>query len=496
MRERARWDALRMSGVLVFAQTFSQALSRPSASPYPLAMPDHASPLLELLCCPRCRRPLSGGNALTCTPCAVTFPAIGGLPWLFAEPEAALGEWRARVHGYLAGLEAQATRYRASLTDEVNRASTRNRLKLLAAACSDQARRVRALTAPLGAGADVAAPEIYSALGATLPTGQGLASYYANLHRDWCWGETENEASYRLIDAALGPEPPGRTLLLGVGAGRLAYDFHSRRRPESLLAADLNPLLLLAAQKLYSGDTVELYEFPLAPRDLASHAILRKLRAPAPTGPGLRLVFADVTRAPFAAAVFDTVITPWLIDVLDDDFADFARRANYWLRPGGRWVNSGSLSFSSDEPARRYSLEEVREIVAASGFAPIEPREESIPYLCSPASRHGRRETVVTFATTKQAEATDAAPVRRLPDWLDRSDLPIPLLPELQSRQLELRVLAHVVSLVDGRRSLRDVARVLVEQRLMTEAEAEPTVRAFLARVHEESRARAYSSPY
>jgi len=202
-----------------------------------------------------------------------------------------------------------------------------------------------------------------------------------------------------------------------------------------------------------------------------------------------------VTRAPFAAGAFDTVITPWLIDVLDDDLAAFARRVNRWLKPGGRWVNSGSLSFSSDEPARRYALEELREIVADSGFAPIVPGEETVPYLCSPASRHGRRETVVSFAALKSAEVEAPAPVRRLPAWLERSDLPIPLLPEMQARQLELRVMAYVASLVDGRRSIRDVARTLVEQRLMNEAEAEPTVRAFLARLHEETRTRASSSP-
>jgi SAM-dependent methyltransferase len=425
----------------------------------------------------------------------VAFPVVGGLPWLYADPQAALGQWRARVHGYLAGLEAQAARYRASLTDEVARASTRNRLKLLASACTDQARRIRALLAPLGAGTGAAAPELYSALGVSLPTGQGLASYYANLHRDWCWGATENEAMYRLVDAALGAEPPGHTLLLGVGAGRLAYDLHDRRRPRSLLAADINPLFLLAAQRLYLGEALGIYEFPLAPRDLASHAVLRNLKAPAPVGPGLHLVFADVTRAPFAAGAFDTVITPWLVDVLDDDLAAFACRINRWLKPGGRWVNTGSLSFGGDEPALRYSLEEVREIVAASGFAPIEPGEQAIPYLCSPASRHGRVETVVTFATTRQAEARAPAPLRRVPAWLERTDLPIPLLPELQGRQLELRVLAYVASLVDGRRSVRDVARMLVEQRLMTEAEADPTVRAFLARLDEELRTRSSSLP-
>jgi hypothetical protein len=97
----------------------------------------------------------------------------------------------------------------------------------------------------------------------------------------------------------------------------------------------------------------------------------------------------------------------------------------------------------------------------------------------------------VTFSTEKRAEAEVPAQARHGPGWLVDTERTIPLLPEIQGRQLELRVLAHVASLVDGRRSVRDIARVLVEQRLMSEAEAEPTVRAFLARLHEETRPRA-----
>ena len=71
----------------------------------------------------------------------------------------------------------------------------------------------------------------------------------------------------------------------------------------------------------------------------------------------------------------------------------------------------------------------------------------------------------------------------------------MPLLPEFAGRQLELRVLAYVTSLVDGRRSIRDVAQVLVEQRLMSADEAEPTVRGFLRRLHAEAQARTASTP-
>ncbi len=460
------------------------------ASLYAPGMPSRSAPLpLELLGCPRCQGELELDGQMRCRACPQDFPDIAGLPWLFPEPDRALGEWRARVHGYLAGLETQAARYRASLTGELTRATTRNRLKLLASACTDQARRVRALLAPLLDGAPAAAPEIYSALGTTLPAGHGLAGYYANLHRDWNWGEAENEAGYRLVDEAIGTDPPGRMLLLGVGAGRLAYDLHRRRAPGALVAADINPLFLLAASRLHAGETLELYEFPLAPRDLASHAILRRLGAPALAAPGLHLVFADATRAPFAAGAFDTVITPWLIDVVDDALEHFAARVNRWLRPGGRWVNSGPLSFSADDPARRHSLEEVREIVAEAGFEPIEPTEATVPYLCSPASRHGRMETLVTFATSKRREVPQPPPAAHGPEWLVHTDRPIPVSAALQGRQIELRVLAYVVAMVDGRRSVRDVARELVARRLMSESEAEPAVRAFLARLHQESQA-------
>jgi len=453
------------------------------------------NPPLELLRCPSCRGRLVPAAAFSCTTCGTAYPEVDGLPWLLPQPQLALGAWQAQLHGFLGGLEAQAARYRAALDGGVTRAGTRNRLKLLSAACADHARRLRALLAPLGSTAPAAAPEVYGALGMTLPAGQGLTSYYANLHRDWCWGETENEAAYRILDAALGPEPPGRTLLLGVGAGRLAFDLALRRRPRPLLAADINPLFLAAVQRLFAGERLELYEFPLAPRDIASHAVLRTLQAPPGVAEDCHFVFADASHGPFAAGAFDTVVTPWLIDVLDEDFATFAARVNGWLRPGGRWVNTGSLAFAADQPAYRYALEEVVELLAAAGFAGVAPSEEQVPYLCSPASRHGRLETVVTFAAIKREEVPMPLPPRRRPDWLEHTDRPVPLLMELQGRQLELRVLAYVASLVDGRRSIRDVARVLVEQRLMAAEEAEATVRAFLARLHDEARSRASPGP-
>jgi hypothetical protein len=337
--------------------------------------------------------------------------------------------------------------------------------------------------------AAAAVPETYRALGSPLPPGQGLTSYYANLHRDWCWGEAENELAYAVVDRALGSANPGRMLVPGCGAGRLAYDLHVRRGPVTTIAADLNPLMLIVAQRMFAGGHVELHEFPLAPRDLGCHALLRDLHAPAPAPPGLRTIVADASRAPFAAGAFDTVVTPWLVDILDEDFATFAARLNSWLRPGGRWVNSGSLLFQHADPARCYSLDELPAILHKAGFDDIEVQEDVVPYLSSPASRNGRMERLVTFSAIVREPVTPPPPHRNAPRWLEHDDVPVPMLPQVESQVLAMRVHSFVASLVDGQRTLRDIADILAHERLLPADEALPAVRGFLRRLFMEAQA-------
>ncbi len=452
-----------------------------------------AEMLNHVLVCPRCRR---GKLALEragwmCAACSSGYPQIGDIPWLFPDPRLALADWRARLVLLTQHLGSEAAAMRAGLTSLIAPA-TQRRLETVAAAYEDQVTRLRVLLAPLGLESAGTPESVHHALGTRLPIEQGLTNYYVNLHRDWAWGAEENAATLAEISAALdgGWAGLGDTLVQGAGAGRLAYDLHAAGGAPLTVATDFNPLLLFAARELYAGRDVELYEFPISPRRIEDHAVLRRLTSPGPARAGLVLVGADALQPPFADGAFDTVVTPWFIDIVGEPFARVAARINLLLKPGGRWINTGSLAFARAPHAERIGLEEALEILPTAGFAAPRVREATLPYMRSPASRHSRLEQVVTWVTEKIAPPPETPRARVLPDWLLDSTKPIPKTPAFELQQVSSRVHAFLLALINGERSTRDMAHLLVEQRLMAADEAESQVKLFLTKLHEDSDSR------
>lgn len=447
--------------------------------------------LFDVLNCPRCERgALRQDRAgYICTRCSSGYPVIGEIPWLFQDPQDAAGEWRARLTLLLGELREDASATRAALAAPDLLPRTRERLEHVAGALEDHGRRLAGLLAPLDIHAGGADRDALRALRTRLPVSQALTTYYVNIHRDWNWGEVENHATLDLLDAAAGgPMAGARVLVIGAGAGRLAYDLHRRHAPALTVAMDLNPMLLSVAREMYAGRTLELYEFPLAPRGPADHAILRSLCAPAPADDRLRIVAADAMRAPFRPGAFDVVVTPWFLDIVEEPLPHLAAHINALVANGGRWLNVGSVAFGfmNTRRAQQFGLDEVLEIVQGAGFAAPGVRESGVPYMQSPASRHARLESIVAWSARKLADARRPAS-RGLPAWCVDPAQPVPLLAELQSHARATRIHAFVMSLVDGKRTLGDIAQVMVEQRLMQPADALPAVRAFMLRMQEDA---------
>ncbi len=451
-------------------------------------MTDAAS-INDLFACPRCdRAPLEKTDSgFRCPGCKTEFPRVSDIPWLFAEPDAALGEWRRRLQFAVQKLSHEEDQVARGLKKKDLLASTRKRLELLHAANGEHRKALTALLAPLDIGSMEETYPSHLAMRTRLPIDQGLNTYYHNVHRDWVWGDAENEASVAQIDKVLGDTPTGDCLILGAGAGRLAYDLHRRGGAGRTIVVDFNPMLLIVAQAMYRGDSLELYEFPIAPSSLENVAVRQTLQAPEAADEGLHLILADVLRAPFAKGSFDTIITPWLIDILSEDLRVFAKRINHLLKDNGRWVSFGSLAFEHPERTRRYSPDEVVEIAAEAGFDEPLMHEETIPYMCSPLSRHGRQEQTVTLRADKQQKVKAPARHKALPDWIVVGKDPVPILPAFQTQTMSTRIYAFIMSLIDGKRSIDDMAKLLEQQRLMPKEEAVPAIRSFLTRMYDDS---------
>lgn len=446
--------------------------------------------LQSILACPRCdKSPLAlKDEQFRCSACKIDFPSINGIPWMFAEPQASLGEWRNRLQFALQKLGHEMAGLDAELKNNSLHSLTKRRLERYKTALDYHRRTLQTLLQPVDVQSQFGNYETYLALRTRMPADQGLNTYYANVHRDWAWGDEENAASIKQIQTVLHENVElGDVLVLGAGAGRLAYDMHMQIECTSTTAMDFNPLLMLVAQTLTQGNPLKMYEFPIAPKSLEDDAVLRTLTAPEAVRDGFNLVLGDALRAPFALESFDTVVTPWLIDIVTEDLPVLATRINSLLKPNGRWINFGSLAFAHPQRARCYSPEETKAIVAESGFSDPYVSQATIPYMCSPASRHGRQERVLTFSAYKE-RALDPAPRHRaLPDWIVTGKEPVPLSASFRTQAMTTQIYSFMMSIIDGKRSIKDMAIVLEKQKLMSRDEAEPAIRSFLTKMYDDS---------
>ncbi len=445
-----------------------------------------------MLACPRCKHaPLDiEAGDYRCGSCRTAFPRIGGIPWLFPEPGVALGEWRGRLDFAIKTVNHEHEQLRSAQRSPTINDLTRRRLELLAAAKNAYAEQLTALLAPLEIQSLTADYDSGLAFRTRMPADQNLMTYAYNVYRDWSWGEEENEASFAIVRDALGDTRPNRTLILGAGAGRLAYDFHMRTESSATVVLDFNPYLMLLARRITEGESIELYEFPASPKTLDDHAVLRTLSAEEACREGLHYILADAHHPPFAAGSFDTIVTPWLVDILPERFDSLCNKINRLLADDGVWINFGTLSFHVGDPALQHGREECEAIIAASGFAEGEFKETTIPYLCSPASRHGRHEQLLSWRAVKKDGVDDTPAYQALPDWLIEGTEPVPQLETFQSTAVSMRLRAYIMSLIDGQRSLDDMADAFVQQNIMPHAEAKASIRTFLIKLYESSQRR------
>jgi hypothetical protein len=348
----------------------------------------------DCVVCPLCRARLDASFA--CTSCDQTYPSVASVGVLLAPAGPHIDHFRKQL-GLVLQQGAETKRaLEAQAEDASVGTGTRTRLRALARALSDQVGEIASVLTP--------------ALGGPLPPDErvgfprGALDYLCYLHRDWAWADGHDEECERSLSAirrVTGCRELGRTLVLGAGACRLAYDLHVQLGATKTAAVDVDPFLLLPAEAIIRGARMDLTEASV--NALEVDAVSRHWTLVAPSGPLGADVFqfflADGTNPPFAPETFDTVVTPWFIDQVPKDLESFLKAVHGLLVPGGRWLNHGPLIYPGNSVpiARWYSRQEIFDLATAAGFQMSTWESASQPCLVSPLTGRGKIETVFTF---------------------------------------------------------------------------------------------------
>ena len=300
-------------------------------------------------------------------------------------------------------------------------------------------------------------------LNVAAPSHQTLHLYRKNIFRDWGWETDENKISLELIKSILGTTwKPRRFCILGSGASRLGMDLHWEFKLSMTVAVDFNPFLLLVAQKMYQRKPISLYDFASAPLENDRVAECFELSSPLPRLSGFHFVFGDVAFLPFKAGQFESVLTPWLIDILPMSFKLLAQRVNQIVTVGGNWLNFGPLGFSHRQEASNLTCEEIVEQLEECGFEVEVQNKARIKYLSSKNEVNSRNESVFLFKAKKVRDVA-VEPFELWPGWLRNMDLPIPATDDLLKHQQLVRFQADLFHSVNGQLSINQIAQLFAD---------------------------------
>ncbi len=419
------------------------------------------SSILQTVRCPRCAAPLDVRAVnIVCSNCGSAFPRIGGIPVLLRDPQAYLQSCRRQ----LALVEQHAQRTIQSIGRQLEMRDllplTRMRCRRIMEAVRDQTADICEILRQL-AGEDAADPV----------SGESPAplQYIHYLYRDWGWPadpDGENERVLASVRSVLDGHTPQRMLVVGAGACRLAYDLHRLDAQAETIVVDIDPFLFVAAHRVIRGESLTMREVNAEVHEAEN--VVKKWVLQAPHGPitdeSFHFMLADGLEPPVASASFDTVVTPWFIDLIPPDLRNFMSEVYRLLKPKGRWINIGPLLYRQDVPiTRRFTREEVFDLAGRAGLRMDNWKAESMPYLVSKLNGRGKVERVLAFGATRlerppESELTAGS----CPSWLLFTHIPVPAFPGQSTFQTEDPAEHIVLSAIDGRNTLDDIAAILI----------------------------------
>ncbi|MDZ7923817.1 MAG: hypothetical protein U5M23_07090 [Marinagarivorans sp.] len=436
------------------------------------------SPPAHLLACPNCQAPVHEQQGFIpaqnhCSACQQTFFDLSGMPCWFDVGLAQQQLWQTLYAKAIALGESNLEKSQ-SLDTRAMLASSQRRYQLIEQTNQSIVKAIDTLLGEAGLSKKID-PDFAK------HDASRMLQYFELLLRDWAWDSeitaenNENARELERIAKAINASRPhlgeawqlGDIWVIGAGAGRLSWDMHAQLRTQgdqgSTIALDTNPVLITLAHRLLSQQKpwqlAELHPNPQRQLPLAKVWDIQPPKVEGERAKNWYAVAANAWRPPLQAGSFDTLVTPWFMDVNGREVKDLIAQVQKYLKPGGLWLNTGPLLYSPDIPDHlRYSHDEIIELIELAGFTVLYQNSVKSLYLNTPLSDEERIDQVWTFAaiapTANTVQPTTAEGTA--PAWIILPHLPIPT--DLKLNTHGNPILEHLAAQVNGHNSLNTIA--------------------------------------
>ena len=396
---------------------------------------------------------------------------IDGLPWLLNNPDLSLAKWRQQLRQFV---DAHLIEIQKLENTKAALPSTRKRMDKTLEALRYNHAAFEALLSPI-LQMDGKYPEHLN-LQFDLPK---VHAYFQNIFRDWHWDTDENQKHLDFVVDSLGDVKFDRLFVFGAGAGRLSYDLHRRLQLTETIVSDINPLLALVADRSFQGTPLGLYDVPDAPLNLEQVAYRSQPTSIAKVD-GLHTALCDISDNAFRSEKLQTILTPWLIDVVNHPLETLLFQCHRLLEKGGYWVNFGPLGYSDRYSTQSYRSEEIKELAEQFGFKLVASKQAILPYMQSPVTQSGRTEPVQCLVFEKCSDHQFRWREHQPPIWITNIDEPIQLTSALQQKLEVAKTQYEILAAVDGKISINELAQMMAEHYQMSEDDAVESLLSFL----------------
>ncbi len=307
---------------------------------------------------------------------------IQGVPWAYSNSDEKFLEWCGKTSSYFKFEENSLNHQQNLLNQNQVASASKPRIQQFVKDKHSHLKQMKKLLTDFLDDSNTSA----------LVDNQNILSYQNNIFRDWCWGIGENKTYADYILNQITDETKN-VLVLGAGSCGLSYEL-AKKTKANIISIDINPYLLLVANKIFNKKYVKLFEFIDYPKDINNISIKREIKPIQEDLSNHFILFSNFEDLPFKESSFDLVVGCWFYDIIPQNLEKSLLHTNSFLNPDGRSIFIGPSNFHKKAIDQRLTPNEIVSTFKEL-YQDVSHSTEQVSYLDNPENSYKRLEDIL-----------------------------------------------------------------------------------------------------